>query len=461
MRYDDEKDLKYIHKGTYFDADMSEEDKALVQTLQDAWSTYSAKGDQQGMDTAHRQAESIRAKYGYSGGADGSDYIKVPQTQTGEQFSYASAPQYVNRWQTLIDQAANSILNREAFSYDHTKDPLYQQLEQNYTQKGQQAMDDTLGIVSQRTGGIASSYATQAGQQAYNGYMSELADKIPELRQLAYAMYMDEGNRMRANLEMLRGMENQNYNQYLNRLNQFNTDRSFLYGVNRDAVSDRRYDNEWQYQKDRDTVADQRYADEWQYQMGRDVIADQRYADELSYNRAWDENEREYNRGQDALSQDRYDSELLAQYGDFSRFKSLGYTDTQIAAMQKAYQDQLAAADSSASGGYDLTYSNWWNQGVRSEGEAYDQALQNGYSNAEAENMSEFFKNWMMNQNDLLENTTGVSNYQALSDSLKSMQGIVPLESAQSMLDKAYLDGQISEEQYNTLQDYIDGHRWL
>lgn len=308
MRYDDEKDLKYIPKGAYFDADMSEEDKALVQTLQDAWSTYSAKGDQQGMDTAHRQAESIRAKYGYSGGADGSDYIEVPKIQTGEQFSYTSAPQYVSRWQTLIDQAANSILNREAFSYDHTQDPLYQQLNQSYTQKGQQAMEDTLGIVSQRTGGLASSYATQAGQQAYNGYMGELADKIPELRQLAYAMYMDEGDQMRANLEMLQGMENQNYNQYLDRLNQFNTDRNFQYGVNRDAVSDQRYADEWQYQKDRDTVADQRYS-----------------------------NETAYGKERDALSRNRYDAETLAQYGDFSGYKALGYTDEQIAAMQSAY----------------------------------------------------------------------------------------------------------------------------
>ena len=42
-----------------------------------------------------------------------------------------------------------------------------------------------LGQVAARTGGLASSYAGSAAQQTYDGYMSALADKVPELRQLA------------------------------------------------------------------------------------------------------------------------------------------------------------------------------------------------------------------------------------------------------------------------------------
>lgn len=200
-------------------------------------------------------------------------------------FSYASAPQYVNQWQGLIDEATKSILNREGFSYDHTQDPLYQQLEQSYTQKGKQAMEDTLGIVSQRTGGLASSYATQAGQQAYQGYMSELADRIPELQQLAYEMYMDEGDRMMDRLSLLQGMEEQDYSRYLNALDQHNTDRNFAYG---------KYADELARADDLEQLAYDRAWDE----------------NERAYSRAWDENERAYARGQDALARQDYLSEL-------------------------------------------------------------------------------------------------------------------------------------------------------
>ena len=201
---------------------------------------------------------------------------QAPARQT-QPFSYASAPQYVNQWQGLIDEATRSIMNREGFSYDHTQDPLYQQLEQSYTQKGKQAMEDTLGIVSQRTGGLASSYATQAGQQAYQGYMGELADRIPELQRLAYEMYMDEGDRMMDRLSLLQGMEEQDYGRFLDTLGQHNADRNFAYG---------------------------KYADEQARADALEKLAYDRAWDEneRAYSRAWDENERAYARGQDALA---------------------------------------------------------------------------------------------------------------------------------------------------------------
>lgn len=192
-------------------------------------------------------------------------------------FSYASAPQYVNQWQGLIDEATKSILNREGFSYDHTQDPLYQQLEQSYTQKGKQAMEDTLGIVSQRTGGLASSYATQAGQQAYQGYMGELADRIPELQRLAYEMYMDEGDRMMDKLSLLQGMEEQDYGRFLDTLGQHNAERNFAYGMYADELARA------------DDLERQAYDRAWD-------------ENERAYSRAWDENERAYARGQDALA---------------------------------------------------------------------------------------------------------------------------------------------------------------
>ena len=216
---------------------------------------------------AHDYVERIRSNYGYSGDSDGSRYIPLEmggggRGNGGGGFSYEAAPTYTSRYQNQIDDLTRQILNREAFSYDPEKDPTYQQYKESYTRNGERAMQDTLGQVSARTGGLASSYAGSAAQQNYDNYMGALADKIPELKQLAYSMYQDEGNTQRANLEMLVALEQGDYAKYADLLAQYNTDRSFDYGVHRDNISDERYNNEWNYSVGRDQIADKRYEDE-------------------------------------------------------------------------------------------------------------------------------------------------------------------------------------------------------
>lgn len=63
------------------------------------------------------------------------------------------------------------------FNYDtFTEGDSYKALEKRYQTGGQKAMQDTVGQVSARTGGLASSYATVAGQQTYNDWMGNLED---------------------------------------------------------------------------------------------------------------------------------------------------------------------------------------------------------------------------------------------------------------------------------------------
>lgn len=264
---------------------------------------------------AHDYVERIRSNYGYSGDSDGSRYIPLEmggggRGNGGGGFSYEAAPTYTNRYQNQIDDLTHQILNREAFSYDPEKDPTYQQYKESYTRSGERAMQDTLGQVSARTGGLASSYAGSAAQQTYDNYMGALADKIPELKQLAYSMYQDEGNTQRANLEMLVALEQGDYAKYADLLAQYNTDRSFDYGVHRDNIGDERYNNEWNYS------------------VGRDQIADKRYEDETEYNRAMAK------------------AQTLAAGGDFSGYKALGYTDQEIAGLKSAYNKARASVRS-------------------------------------------------------------------------------------------------------------------
>lgn len=317
---------------------------------------------------AHDYVERIRSNYGYSGDSDGSRYIPLEmggggRGNGGGGFSYEAAPTYTSRYQSQIDDLTRQILNREAFSYDPEKDPTYQQYKESYTRSGERAMQDTLGQVSARTGGLASSYAGSAAQQTYDNYMGALADKIPELKQLAYSMYQDEGNTQRANLEMLVALEQGDYAKYADLLAQYNTDRSFDYGVHRDNISDERYNNEWNYS------------------VGRDQIADKRYEDETAYNRETYKDETEYNR---ALAK----AQTLAAGGDFSGYKALGYTDQEIAGLKSAYNKAQASARSGKSGGTSGTsgdvYSQMYNAGVRSYDDAYAWLRAAGYGTTDA-----------------------------------------------------------------------------
>lgn len=260
--------------GSAFDQQMfTNEELGKAYDLRQAAAAGTA--DKQGV---HNYVEDIRSKYGYSGGASGSGY------EAPTKFTYDSAPEYVSRYQGMIDDLSKQILQREAFDYDPSTDPAYQQYAEQYQRGGQRAMQDTLAQVSARNGGLTSSYAQGAAQQTYQNYMAALADKIPELRQLAYDMYLSEGNQMKDNLSIVNNLENTDWQRYLAGRDQFNTDRSFGYG------------------QFRDTIGDTRYADELQYSRGRDAIADQRYEDETAYERSTYEDETAYNRQQDAYT---------------------------------------------------------------------------------------------------------------------------------------------------------------
>lgn len=154
------------------------------------------------------------------------------QADQGAAFDFAAPqPSYESSYSQRIDDMLNKIMNREPFRYDYNADPLYAQYADAYTRNGQRAMQDTLGQVSARTGGLASSYAGTAAQDSYNQYMSALNDKIPELQQLAYEMWMDGNNMDYKDMDLLMGMDDREYNRYQDALNNWHADRDFAYGV--------------------------------------------------------------------------------------------------------------------------------------------------------------------------------------------------------------------------------------
>lgn len=84
-----------------------------------------------------------------------------------------------------LSSVYDSIKNYQPFSYDVNSDALYQQYSDQYTRLGNMAMQDTMGQAAAMTGGYGNSYATTAGNQAYQGYLQQLNDVVPELYQMA------------------------------------------------------------------------------------------------------------------------------------------------------------------------------------------------------------------------------------------------------------------------------------
>ena len=218
-------------------------------------------------------------------------------------------PEYASQYQDQINKMVANILNRPQFAYDYNQDPLYQQYAEAYTRNGRQAMNDTLAQVSARTGGLASSYAGTASQQAYNRYMDALNDKIPELQQIAYNMYMNEGNNMRSNLSMLQGLEDTDYGRYMDVLGQWNTDRNFSYGQYQDLWNRYYNDRDFSYGQYQDALSQYNTDRNWDYNIWSDNLARSDAARKAAYQSqvaAYNARQKEvdaYNKQQDAAYQ--------------------------------------------------------------------------------------------------------------------------------------------------------------
>ena len=123
---------------------------------------------------------------------------------------------YQSRFEEKLQELYDQIAGREEFSYDPEEDEAYRRYAKLYAAKGAAAMEDTLGKAASLTGGYGSSYAQSAGQQAYNGYLQELAALVPELRQAALAEYRQEGQALADQYSMLSQREKNDYARYQN-----------------------------------------------------------------------------------------------------------------------------------------------------------------------------------------------------------------------------------------------------
>lgn len=129
---------------------------------------------------------------------------------------YNPYPSYVSPYGDQLQAALDKLINREEFSYDYLNDPIYQQYAKQYGIQGDMARQDTLGDVASMTGGMPSSWAVSAAQQAQNSWNSGLNDIIPSLQEAAYQKYLgnyEADANLASLLSSLDGMAYERYNQ--------------------------------------------------------------------------------------------------------------------------------------------------------------------------------------------------------------------------------------------------------
>ena len=234
---------------------------------------------------------------------------------------------YQSQWQDKIDEYLGKIENRDPFSYDFNSDALYQQYKDSYIQQGQMAMMDTMGQAAAMTGGYGNSYAQTVGQQAYNQQLNQLNDVMPELYQMAYNRYADEGQRLTDMYNMYMGQESQDYNRYQTDLGNWYNELQYLTN---------RYDSERDHDyKIYDSNRQQAYNE---YSSNRELA----YNDyTTNKNIAYNESEAEQDRLWEKYLADQADKQtaanLLASAGSYDRLKEIyGLTDEEVEQIKKA-----------------------------------------------------------------------------------------------------------------------------
>lgn len=91
-----------------------------------------------------------------------------------------------NEW---LDKLKGDIANYGEFNYNVNEDALYQQAVERYRDMGKMAMQDTMAQAAALTGGYGNSYASTAGNQAYQAYLQQAQDMLPEYYQMALQRY--------------------------------------------------------------------------------------------------------------------------------------------------------------------------------------------------------------------------------------------------------------------------------
>lgn len=159
-------------------------------------------------------------------------YSKSSAVLQAEQLLQSKIDQgYAGTYKESLNNLLNDFMNREDFEYDVDKDQMFQQALASAMGSGKVAMQDTIGQASALTGGYGSTYATTAGNQAYNSFIEDAYNNLPEYYNMALAAYDAEGQKMLQQYNMLNDADTKEYGRWYDDVN-------LTYQQTRDMVAD-------------------------------------------------------------------------------------------------------------------------------------------------------------------------------------------------------------------------------
>ena len=222
-------------------------------------------------------------KYNYTESDEAKKKRSIADEAANRLYNYGS---FNDKYAGDLSGAVDAIKNREKFSYNAAEDNLYNIYKEQYTRNGKQAMEDAQGKAAALTGGYGSSYGQTAGQQVFNRYMNELSGKIPELEQLAYQKYQQEGQELYNLASLYQSLSNNEYSRWAAGFDQagtlaslaqskYDNERSFDKGVYDSGVQ-----NDWSNANAK-MSADQ-YNENMKYQKQRDAVSDAQWREQMN-----------------------------------------------------------------------------------------------------------------------------------------------------------------------------------
>lgn len=304
------------------------------------------------------QAAPDYSQYSYDPSTDAA----YQQALAALQQATAAVPTYQASYDQQLQDIYNQIVNRDKFSYDLNSDALYQQYADQYQLMGQQAMMDTMGQAAALTGGYGNSFASTAGNQAYQGYLQQLNNIVPDLYGMALDRYNQEGQDLLNQYSMLGDMADTEYERYQDQLNQYWQNLSFA-------------------KEQADTAYDRGYTD-WlnSYQMGVN-------ADDTAYERQQDAysnmvnliTSTGYTPTEDELRAAGMSAEQAAAYAEYYKKQNSvttsGGSSSGGSSGRSSYDENAARRQRElVAAGYDVTVDGIWGNQSKKAWEEYKKA---------------------------------------------------------------------------------------
>lgn len=371
----------------YNDAILNEADRAKVKALGEQWQAAKAAGDTAGMDAAHQGAENIRSQYGYSGGAAGNEYH-----QTGENTRlYAGASQ-------------NDYINGV---YDARLEAQKQALESAYKQKEAE--------YSAAEAKIPAQYDAQR-----NALSAQNEIEKANFNEQAAASGLNVGAGSQARLS-----QSNAYQQGMTAIGKAQADAASNLQLERTKAKTAYQDAIQQAIKDNDAQRAQAL-----YQEA------QRIDDNLVSN-ALNQANLDATRSSTNYAKMMETAQTLAQYGDFSGYLPLGYSQDQVDAMRKVWEAQNAELVAKMNGTY--VPSVGYRSGTRGGSSySYDESGNGGSRRA----------HYSVTHNDIdYTNPKAVQNAVTASDTIRAMiQRGDSISDVNAAITKASQGGLISDD---------------